>query len=77
MSNILILGGTGAMGEHLVHLLGQDSDNHIYVTSRTVHKNQANVSYHVGNAHDDVFFVPFIKDAAMGCDCGFHGIFYC
>ena len=32
MSNILILGGTG-----------QDSDNHIYVTSRTVHKNQANV----------------------------------
>ena len=31
MSNILILGGTGAMGEHLVHLLGQDSDNHIYV----------------------------------------------
>lgn len=52
MSNILILGGTGAMGEHLVHLLGQDSDNHIYVTSRTVHKNQANVSYHVGNAND-------------------------
>jgi len=61
MSNILILGGTGAMGEHLVHLLGQDSDNHIYVTSRTVHKNQANVSYHVGNAHDDVFLFPLLK----------------
>ena len=61
MSNILILGGTGAMGEHLVHLLGQDSGNHIYVTSRTVHKNQANVSYHVGNAHDDVFLFPLLK----------------
>lgn len=61
MSNILILGGTGAMGEHLVHILSQDSDNHIHVTSRTEHENQANISYHVGNAHDDFFLFPLLK----------------
>lgn len=59
--NILILGGTGAMGEHLVHILSQNLDNHIYVTSRTAHENQTNISYHVGNAHDDVFLFPLLK----------------
>ena len=61
MSNILILGGTGAMGEHLVHILGQNPDNQIYVTSRTAHKNQANISYFVGNAHDDIFLLPLLN----------------
>lgn len=61
MSNILILGGTGAMGEHLVHILGQNPDNHLYVTSRTAHENQANISYLIGNAHDDIFLLPLLK----------------
>ena len=61
MSNILILGGTGAMGEHLVHILGQNRDNKIYVTSRTAHENHDNISYLVGNAHDDVFLFPLLK----------------
>ena len=61
MSNILILGGTGAMGEHLVHILGQNPENQIYVTSRTAHKNHANISYLVGNAHDDKFLLPLLK----------------
>jgi len=61
MSNILILGGTGAMGEHLVHILCQDSNNNIHVTSRKEHENQDNISYYVGDAHDDIFLLPLLN----------------
>lgn len=52
--NILILGGTGAMGKHLVEIL-KDTDNQVTVTSRSVQPNSRNVSYVKGNAHDSDF----------------------
>src|SRR5690554_77505 len=52
---ILILGGTGAMGIHLVELL-KNTDNNIVITSRIDRKsNYDNIKYVVGNAKDNVF----------------------
>jgi len=53
--NILILGGTGAMGEHLVKILSQNPINEIYVTSRKKRVDFEKVHYLLGDAHDDVF----------------------
>jgi nucleoside-diphosphate-sugar epimerase len=53
--NILILGGTGAMGKYLVDILSADENNKIYVTSRKKYKNNNNVIFLCGNAHDNVF----------------------
>lgn len=61
MNNILLLGGTGAMGEHLVALLSKNSENHICVTSRRAHKSQENVTYIIGNALEDDFIVSLLK----------------
>lgn len=61
MSNILILGGTGAMGKHLVTLLGQNPGNQIYVTSRTTHENRGNILYLTGNARNDSFLLRLLK----------------
>ncbi|MGF7539659.1 NAD-dependent epimerase/dehydratase family protein [Providencia rettgeri] len=52
---VLVLGGTGAMGVHLVKLLAE-KDNQIYVTSRSKSGISNNVSYIQGNAHNPVFF---------------------
>ena len=51
---ILLLGGTGAMGIHLTELLN-DGNNQVTVTTRSHHKDQGNLSYITGNAHDDGF----------------------
>jgi nucleoside-diphosphate-sugar epimerase len=48
---VLIFGGTGAMGTHLVRLLSEN-DNEIVVTSRTERKSSNNVTYVKGNARD-------------------------
>ena len=61
MNNILLLGGTGAMGAHLVSLLSQSVDNQIYVTTRSNHNNYGNIYYIVGNAHDANFLIPVLK----------------
>lgn len=52
--NILVLGGTGAMGKHLVSLLADES-NHIVVTSRTKSGRDKNIEYKVGNAKKEAF----------------------
>mgnify|MGYP001165821815 CR=1 FL=1 len=52
--SVLLLGGTGAMGNHLVQIL-QDGDFSVYVTSRSDRKSMENVTYIKGNAHDDAF----------------------
>ena len=57
MSKILILGGTGAMGTHLVSSL-EDTDNEVYVTTRKQRANRSNITYVQGNAHDDAFIRP-------------------
>lgn len=52
--SVLLLGGTGAMGNHLVQIL-QDGDFSVYVTSRSDRKSTENVTYIKGNAHEDAF----------------------
>ena len=49
--NILVLGGTGAMGAPLSKLLVA-SGNNVYVTSRSAHKSCERLHYLQGNAKD-------------------------
>lgn len=58
--NILLLGGTGAMGNHLVNILNDDAYD-IFVTSRSLRKNKSGVTYVQGNAHDDTFLNSLLK----------------
>ncbi len=51
---ILILGGTGAMGTHLVELLGKEG-HEICVTTRTKRESLGNIHYIHGNARDANF----------------------
>ena len=51
---VLLLGGTGAMGNHLVEILS-NGDYEVSVTSRSQRKQKTGVSYIQGNAHDDMF----------------------
>ncbi|MEI8611101.1 NAD-dependent epimerase/dehydratase family protein [Enterovibrio sp. Hal110] len=52
--NILVLGGTGAMGVHLVKVLS-DLGHDITITTRSDRKSCGNVKYIKGNAKDDSF----------------------
>lgn len=52
---ILILGGTGAMGAPLVKLLAKDN-NKLFVTSRSKRENKEHITYIQGNAKDNAFF---------------------
>ncbi len=52
--DILILGGTGAMGMSLAPILAERGHN-ITVTSRTKHENKQNIVYRCGNPHEDDF----------------------
>ncbi len=60
MARILILGGTGAMGKHLVELL-ENTDNEVVVTSRSVHTSRNNIRYIRGNAHDKNFVLSLLS----------------
>ncbi len=60
-NKILILGGTGAMGKHLVDLL-DGTDNEVVVTSRSTRQSRNNIRYVQGNAHDVNFVVPLLQD---------------
>lgn len=51
--NILVLGGTGAMGVPLVNSLSEA--NHVYVTTRRKHLSCGNVHYIQGNATEKKF----------------------
>ncbi|MCB1811267.1 MAG: NAD-dependent epimerase/dehydratase family protein [Candidatus Competibacteraceae bacterium] len=54
MKNILVLGGTGAMGKHLVQLLAERGDK-ICVTTRASRESSTNIEYIQGNAREDSF----------------------
>lgn len=54
--HVLVLGGTGAMGEPLVRMLAERGDE-VYVTSRRKREDNGNVHYIQGDAHD----LSFIK----------------
>lgn len=52
---ILVLGGTGAMGIHLINLLAMD-DISVYVTSRQEKEDKGSIHFIKGDAHDKGFF---------------------
>lgn len=57
--NILVLGGTGAMGSYLVELLSQQG-HRITVTSRSRSDETTRVRYVKGDAHDPRFLDPIL-----------------
>jgi nucleoside-diphosphate-sugar epimerase len=61
LENILILGGTGAMGCHLVDIL-TDRGITVHVTSRKICPNRPFVTYVQGNAHDWEFIQTLLYD---------------
>ncbi|MCI6051402.1 NAD-dependent epimerase/dehydratase family protein [Phocaeicola plebeius] len=61
-NKILILGGTGAMGSHLVKELRQNPKFEIYVTSRKTYPSTNNVHYIKGNAMDTVFLDTILQN---------------
>ena len=58
--NILVLGGTGAMGVHLVELLSQRGDA-VFVTSRRERPSRKNVTYVQGDAHNNDFLQTLLN----------------
>lgn len=59
--NILILGGTGAMGAHLVEIL-RNTENCVYVTTRRNYSDIENIRYLTGNAHNDTFLRKILDE---------------
>lgn len=60
--NILLLGGTGAMGCHLTEILSADINNHLTVTSRRHRESKGNIHFIEGNAHDNAFIQKLLQD---------------
>lgn len=58
---VLVLGGTGAMGTHLVDLLISDGFE-VAVTSRTRNGTNDTLRYIQGNAQDDVFIKNVLRE---------------
>jgi nucleoside-diphosphate-sugar epimerase len=58
---VLVLGGTGAMGMHLVHLLSNNGVETI-VTSRKQRAAEKNISYIQGNAHNIKFLQTILHE---------------
>lgn len=58
--NILIFGGTGAMGSPLVNILSEKGCN-VYITSRSSREDSGNIHYLKGNALDDNFAFEVLK----------------
>lgn len=59
--NILLLGGTGAMGSHLAELLAADKRNKVYVTTRAERAGKGGIAYIRGNAHDTDFILATLE----------------
>ncbi len=60
MKQILVLGGTGAMGHPLVDILSKS--NHVYVSSRSPHPSLDSVTYLKGDAHNYAFLEAILKE---------------
>ncbi|MGK6352532.1 NAD-dependent epimerase/dehydratase family protein [Parapedobacter sp. DT-150] len=58
---VLVLGGTGAMGIHLVHLFSEEGVEAV-VTSRTDRRSEGKIRYVKGNAHDIVFLQTILEE---------------
>lgn len=59
MKSILVLGGTGAMGMHLVQLLAEQG-NMVSVTTRSKRQPSSNIDYIQGDAKDDSFLARLL-----------------
>ena len=64
---ILLLGGTGVMGEQLVQLLSQSSDIICCVTSRNKHDDYGNIKFLQGNAKDISFLTEVLNMFSWDC----------
>ena len=58
--NILVLGGTGAMGIHIVKILSQQG-HHVFCTSRIEREQERNITYIVGDAHNMIFMKSLLN----------------
>lgn len=58
---VLILGGTGAMGQYLVELLKRDNTQTV-VTTRSYQEQDGSIRYLSGNAHDRQFLLPLLNE---------------
>ena len=58
---ILVLGGTGAMGQPLIRLL-EECGNEVYVTSRRNQVSKGNIHFFQGDAHDISFTQELLKN---------------
>ncbi len=58
---ILILGGTGAMGKHLVDILAERGEN-VFVTTRSNRDSHENIVYIRGDAHSHAFLNELLKE---------------
>lgn len=59
--NVLLLGGTGAMGSSLVGILAEEGVD-VYVTSRSSHISKDHIHYIQGNASDKRFLQTLLSD---------------
>lgn len=50
-NNVLVLGGTGSMGIHVVKILSEQGC-HVFCTSRRKREQEGNITYIMGDAHD-------------------------
>lgn len=60
VKKILVLGGTGAIGSHVVNILAQEN-NLVSVTSRSIRENKKNINYLCGNARN----IDFIRSICL------------
>lgn len=58
---VLVLGGTGAMGVHLVRYLA-DAGHDVHVTSRSRNGRKGNINFIQGNAHESVFLNRILNE---------------
>lgn len=59
--NILVFGGTGAMGIHVVDILSQQGHSIDITTRRQLKSNNSRINYVCGDAHDIEFVKSIIK----------------
>lgn len=60
--NVLILGGTGAMGANFVQIMAEKGYDLIVTSRRERKSNYNNVLYIKGNAKEDIFLNEILKD---------------
>lgn len=63
IKRILLLGGTGTIGQYLSMLYKKDIDVEVYITSRSYRVDDGNLHYVVGNAHDIVFLTALLNSS--------------